>query len=53
MSISAAAQVQRRLWGTDPRAWADLAEAHNQPPAMAALTCRSARRKGQSSVRRA
>jgi SAM-dependent methyltransferase len=31
MSISAAAEVQRRLWGTDPRAWADLAEAHNQP----------------------
>jgi SAM-dependent methyltransferase len=30
-AISAAAQVQRRLWGTDPRAWADLAEAHNQP----------------------
>jgi len=29
--ISAAAQVQRRLWGTDPRAWADLAEAHNTP----------------------
>ena len=29
--ISAAAQVQRRLWGTDPRAWADLAEAHNRP----------------------
>jgi SAM-dependent methyltransferase len=29
--ISAAAEVQRRLWGTDPRAWADLAEAHNQP----------------------
>jgi SAM-dependent methyltransferase len=29
--ISAAAKVQRRLWGTDPRAWADLAEAHNQP----------------------
>ena len=27
-SISAAAEVQRRLWGTDPRAWADLAEAH-------------------------
>jgi len=25
------AEVQRRLWGTDPRAWADLAEAHNQP----------------------
>src|SRR3954451_8518581 len=23
--------VQRRLWGTDPRAWADLAEAHNRP----------------------
>ena len=31
MSISAAAEIQRRLWGTDPRAWADLAEAHNQP----------------------
>ena len=30
-AISAAARVQRRLWGTDPRAWADLAEAHNQP----------------------
>ncbi len=29
--ISAAAEVQRRLWGTDPRAWADLAEAHNRP----------------------
>jgi FAD/FMN-containing dehydrogenase/SAM-dependent methyltransferase len=29
--ISAAAQVQRRLWGTDPRAWAELAEAHNRP----------------------
>jgi SAM-dependent methyltransferase len=26
-----AAAVQRRLWGTDPRAWADLAEAHNRP----------------------
>jgi hypothetical protein len=23
--------AQRRLWGTNPRAWADLAEAHNQP----------------------
>ena len=30
-SISAAAEVQRRLWGTDPRAWADLAEPHNKP----------------------
>ena len=29
--ISEAAQVQRRLWGTDPRAWAELAEAHNRP----------------------
>ena len=29
--LSAAAEVQRRLWGTDPRAWADLAEAHNRP----------------------
>jgi SAM-dependent methyltransferase len=26
-----AAAVQRRLWGTDPQAWADLAEAHNRP----------------------
>src|SRR3954471_2446604 len=25
------AEVQRRLWGTDPQAWADLAEAHNRP----------------------
>jgi SAM-dependent methyltransferase len=31
MNLSAAAQVQRRLWGTDPQAWAELAEAHNQP----------------------
>jgi SAM-dependent methyltransferase len=30
-NLSAAAQVQRRLWGTDPRAWADLAEVHNRP----------------------
>jgi SAM-dependent methyltransferase len=29
--ITEAAKVQRRLWGTDPRAWADLAEAHNRP----------------------
>ena len=29
--VSAAAHVQRRLWRTDPRAWADLAEAHNRP----------------------
>jgi SAM-dependent methyltransferase len=29
--ISAAAEVQRRLWGTDPQAWAALAEAHNSP----------------------
>jgi SAM-dependent methyltransferase len=26
-----AAEVQRRLWGTDARAWADLAEPHNRP----------------------
>jgi SAM-dependent methyltransferase len=26
-----AAAVQRRLWGTDPQAWAELAEAHNRP----------------------
>src|SRR4051794_17819963 len=30
-NINATAQVQRRLWGTDPRAWAELAEAHNRP----------------------
>jgi SAM-dependent methyltransferase len=30
-AITAAARVQRRLWGTDPRAWADLSEAHNRP----------------------
>ena len=29
--VTAAAQVQRQLWGTDPRAWAELAEAHNRP----------------------
>jgi len=29
--ISAAAQVQRRLWGTDPQTWAELAESHNRP----------------------
>ena len=29
--MSPAARVQRRLWGTDPRAWADLGEAHNVP----------------------
>src|SRR5580693_2079167 len=29
--VTAAAQVQRQLWDTDPRAWAELAEAHNRP----------------------
>jgi SAM-dependent methyltransferase len=29
--ISAAAEIQRRLWDTDPQTWADLAEAHNTP----------------------
>jgi SAM-dependent methyltransferase len=29
--ITEAAKVQRRLWGTDARAWAELAEAHNRP----------------------
>jgi SAM-dependent methyltransferase len=29
--ITEAAKVQRQLWGTDPQAWADLAEAHNRP----------------------
>src|SRR4051794_25057859 len=31
MQLTPAAEVQRRLWGTDPRAWAELAEAHNRP----------------------
>jgi SAM-dependent methyltransferase len=31
LPVTAAAAVQRRLWGTNPRAWADLAEAHNRP----------------------
>ena len=31
LAISAAAAAQRRLWGTDPHAWAKLAEAHNRP----------------------
>jgi SAM-dependent methyltransferase len=30
-TISAAAEIQRRLWGTDPRGWAELAESHNRP----------------------
>jgi SAM-dependent methyltransferase len=29
--ISPAAAVQRELWGGDPRAWAEHAEAHNRP----------------------
>src|SRR5579863_4071767 len=40
--ISAAAEVQRRLWGTDPQAWADLAEAHNRPLFEAVLDAASA-----------
>jgi SAM-dependent methyltransferase len=31
MTISAAAAVQRRHWGTDPEAWATLSEPHNRP----------------------
>jgi SAM-dependent methyltransferase len=31
MPITAAAQAQRELWGSDPRAWAELAESHNRP----------------------
>lgn len=31
MSISAAAKVQRGLWGTDPRGWVELSEPHNRP----------------------
>jgi SAM-dependent methyltransferase len=30
-AVSPAAELQRRLWGTDPRGWADLAEGHNRP----------------------
>jgi SAM-dependent methyltransferase len=29
--LSPAAEMQRRLWGTDPEAWAELAESHNRP----------------------
>ena len=31
MAPRPAAEAQRRWWGTDPRAWADLAEPHNEP----------------------
>ena len=31
MTISAAAEIQRRHWGTDPEAWAELSEPHNRP----------------------
>lgn len=37
MTISAAAAVQRRHWGTDPVAWAELSEPHNGPLFEAAL----------------
>jgi SAM-dependent methyltransferase len=30
-ALSAAAAVQRELWGGDPQAWATLAEPHNRP----------------------
>jgi SAM-dependent methyltransferase len=30
-TITAAAELQRELWGTHPRAWAELAESHNRP----------------------
>ena len=29
--ISEAALVQRRLWGTEPQVWAELAEPNNRP----------------------
>jgi SAM-dependent methyltransferase len=29
--LTAAAQLQQGLWGTDPQGWAELAEPHNQP----------------------
>ncbi|HUB76916.1 MAG TPA: class I SAM-dependent methyltransferase [Solirubrobacteraceae bacterium] len=31
VALSPAAAAQRELWGTDPRAWARLAEPHNEP----------------------
>jgi SAM-dependent methyltransferase len=36
-SLSPAAETQRRLWGTDPAGWAELAEAHNRPLFVALL----------------
>jgi len=30
-TLGTAAEVQRRLWGTDPETWARLAEPHNRP----------------------
>ena len=40
-AISDAALVQRRLWGTDPLAWAELAESHNRPLREAARVTRN------------
>jgi FAD/FMN-containing dehydrogenase/SAM-dependent methyltransferase len=40
--VTAAAQVQRRLWDTDPRAWAELAETHNRPLFVAVLNASKA-----------
>lgn len=31
MTISPAAAIQRRHWGTDPEAWATISEPHNRP----------------------
>jgi SAM-dependent methyltransferase len=41
--ISPAAELQRRLWGTDARAWAELAEPHNRPLFEAVLDAAGAR----------
>jgi len=30
-TLTAAAQLQQGLWGTDPQGWAELAEPHNRP----------------------
>jgi SAM-dependent methyltransferase len=43
LTLTAAARTQRRLWGTDPRAWASLAEPHNRPLFEAVLDAASVR----------
>ena len=52
MTLSPAAEVQRRLWGTDPQAWAELAEAHNRPLFEAVLDAAQRRRRHAAARRR-